>query len=122
MGVVFAQLFGKEHNGSISGLAKGLTMPAGAFGPVFLGLCRTWTGSYSGMLLFSLVSTQVATLILLFAPLPLPCANALPAAAKQESGCSLTYTAVPNMAELEPTTPSSSELDESQAPLPIVLG
>lgn len=43
--VVFAQLYGRAHLGSIAGLAKGFSLIAGALGPAFLGGARQIFGS-----------------------------------------------------------------------------
>lgn len=70
--VVFAQIFGRAHLGAISGLAKGISLCAGALGPEFIGLAREQTGSYSAALHILAISTIVSAALLLLAPLPRP--------------------------------------------------
>eukprot|EP00930_Biecheleria_cincta_P101008 TRINITY_DN92635_c0_g1_i1.p1 TRINITY_DN92635_c0_g1~~TRINITY_DN92635_c0_g1_i1.p1 ORF type:complete len:482 (+),score=37.30 TRINITY_DN92635_c0_g1_i1:130-1575(+) len=68
--VVYAQLFGRTHLGSITGFATAFCLAAGALGPEFMGVCKEFTGSYAPVLFFLLVSTQLSTILLLLAPIP----------------------------------------------------
>merc|ERR1712032_552882 len=79
--VVVAQLFGRSHLGSISGLWKSFSLVAGALGPEFMGIVRDITGSYDLALISLFISTVVSSILLLISPLPLS-ASAGPAKVK----------------------------------------
>eukprot|EP00929_Paragymnodinium_shiwhaense_P098232 TRINITY_DN59747_c0_g1_i1.p1 TRINITY_DN59747_c0_g1~~TRINITY_DN59747_c0_g1_i1.p1 ORF type:complete len:517 (+),score=30.70 TRINITY_DN59747_c0_g1_i1:45-1553(+) len=70
--VVYAQLFGRKHVGSISGLAKGISLAAGGLGPLFFSAVRELTGSYAWALKPMLVCSMLSATALCCAPQPEP--------------------------------------------------
>jgi len=68
--VVYAQLFGREHLGSITGSAKGVMRISGVVGPLFFGVARDWLGSYYFPLTSLMVLSFCSGTMLMLAPLP----------------------------------------------------
>ncbi|SDK30896.1 MFS transporter [Sediminibacillus albus] len=70
LSIVWPNYFGREHLGSIKGLAQTCMVVSSAFGPLPFGLFYDWFGGYQEILLVMLLLPVTAGILALFAPQP----------------------------------------------------
>jgi len=69
-GIVFPRFYGRLHLGAISGVNMSAMVIASGFGPLAFGLCQQFSGSYSGILIASVIMPMLLGLLSLKADNP----------------------------------------------------
>ncbi|WP_416149116.1 MFS transporter [Salipaludibacillus sp. HK11] len=68
--MVFPDYFGRQHIGSIKGVATTVTVSASAFGPLPFGIAYDWFGGYQEILIFMMVFPALGIIASLMSPKP----------------------------------------------------
>lgn len=70
LNIVWPNYFGREHLGSIKGLAQTVMVIGSAFGPLPFGLFYDWFGGYQEILWVMIIFPLIAAIFALFSPKP----------------------------------------------------